>query len=774
MRFDVGRALGFWLAAALLLPPAASFAQTAPLGAANPLAATAPSGGGIVKEIRIEGSQRIEPATVRSYVTVKLGGPFDPAQMDESLKSLFATGLFADVSLRREGDTLVVKVIENPIINRVAFEGNSKIDDKQLLEEIQLKPRTVYTRTKVQQDVKRILEVYRRSGRFAATAEPKVITQSENRVDLVYEIHEGEKTKVTRISFIGNHLFSDGRLREVIQTTESAWWRILTSNDTYDPDRVTFDRELLRKFYLANGYADFRVVSAVAELAPDNSGFYITFTVEEGERYKFGKIAVESSVKEIDAKKLQALVTVAEGDWYNADEVENTIKKISNELGNLGYAFVDVRPRVKRDKAKKTIDIAFDVQEGPRVYVERINIKGNTRTLDKVVRREMQLGEGDAFSTAKIEESRRRLKNLGFFENADISNTPGTAPDTTIVNVEVKEQPTGEVSVGAGYSTTEGAIGDFGIREKNFLGRGQDLAARFSISFRTQQIDASFTDPYFLDSNILAGIDLFNIRRDFSSESSFRQVSTGGTLRAGYQVIGNLRQSWHYTLREDTVDNVSDSASTFIKDQAGSALTSAVGQELTYDVRDNRFDPTSGYFLRLSNDLAGLGGNVRYMRSRVSGAYYYPIVDQWIASVAGEAGYINELGKHVRIVDRFFLGGDSLRGFATSGVGPRDSITGDALGGLRYYTGTAELSFPLGLPKEFGIVGKLFGEAGTLTKVDETGSNVVDSGDIRASFGFGIAWRSPFGPIRVDLAKAIKKDSIDRTEIFRFSFGTRF
>jgi outer membrane protein insertion porin family len=772
VRFISRWSLGLWLAVALLPPPQPSLAQTAPA----PAAATggAAASGDIVREIRIEGSQRIEPATIRSYLAIQLGDKFDPAKMDASLKALFATGLFADVTLRRDGNSLVVRVVENPIINRVAFEGNRKIDDKQLNDEIQLKPRTVYTRTKVQQDVRRILEVYRRSGRFGATVDPKVITLSENRVDLVYEIHEGDKTKVTRISFIGNHAFGDGRLREVIQTTESAWWRILSSNDTYDPDRLTFDRELLRKFYLANGYADFRVVSAVAELAPDRSGFYITFTVDEGERYKFGKIAVKSSVKDLDPKKLEGLVTVKEGDWYNADQVETTIKKISDELGNRGYAFVDVRPRVKRDKEKKLIDITFDVQEGPRVYVERINIKGNTRTLDKVIRRELQFAEGDAFSTSRIEESRRRLKNLGYFSNSDISNTPGSQPDTTVVNVEVKEQPTGEISVGAGFSSTDGPIGDFGVREKNFLGRGQDLSARFGISFRTQQIDASFTDPYFMDTNITAGVDLFKIRTDNTSESSYVEDSMGGTLRAGYEVLPNLAQNWHYTLRQDDVSDVSSDASLFIQDQAGAATTSLIGESLTYDARDSRLDPTSGYVWQIGHDFAGVGGSVRYLRNKVSGAYYYPIADEWTASVSGEGGYIVELGQHIRIVDRFFLGGDSFRGFQTAGVGPRDANTGDALGGREYVVGTGELSFPIGLPKELGILGRVFTTVGTLTNVDETGSNVLDSGSLRASAGVGVSWRSPFGPIRVDISKPYLKKSYDKTELLHFSFGTRF
>ncbi len=743
-------------------PPLAAYAQTAA------------SGPDSVREIRIEGTQRIEPETVRSYLTIHLADRFDPEKMDESLKALYATGLFADVILRREGDALVVRVVENPVINRVAFEGNKKIEDKKLNDEIQLKTRSVYSRIKVQQDVKRILELYRKSGRFSATVEPKVITLPENRVDLVYEIDEGDKTKVTRISFIGNHVFSDGRLREVIQTTEAAWWRFFTSSDTYDPDRLTFDRELMRKFYLANGYADFRVVSAVAELAPDKSGFYVTFTVDEGDRYKFGKIAVKSTVKDVDPKTLESLVTIQEGDWYNADQVETTIKQISDALGTRGYAFVEVRPRVQRDKAKKIINITFDVQEGPRVYVERINIKGNTRTEDKVIRRELQFAEGDAFNTSKIEESRRRLKNLGFFETSDISNTPGSQPDTTNVTVEVKEQPTGEVSLGAGYSTTEGPIGDVGVREKNFLGTGQDLSARFAISFRTQELDTSWTDPYFMDSNIAVGADLFDIQQDLTNQNDFREVTLGGTLRAGYEVLDNLRQTWHYTIRRDIIDKITSDASIFIQQQHGAAITSLVGQEIMYDKRDNRLDPTSGYYWKLDTDIAGLGGDVEYQRDVLSAGYYYPIADEWVVSLTGESGYMIRLGPPIRIVDSFFLGGDNFPGFATAGIGPRDSATGDALGGRAFYDSTVELTVPLGLPKEFGIVGKVFTEVGSLTQTDYTGPTVTDSGALRASVGFGIAWRSPFGPIRVDIARPYLKETGDKTQLFRFNFGTRF
>ncbi len=772
MRLTLGWALGVWLAAALVLP-ATSFAQ----GTSTPSAPAV--SGDIVKEIRIEGSQRIEPATVRSYLTIHLGDPFDTGKIDESLKALFATGLYADVTLRIEGNTLVVHVVENPIVNRVAFEGNSKIEDKDLLQEIQLKPRTVYTRNKVQEDVRRILDVYHRSGRFGATVEPKVIIQSENRVDVVFEISEGEKTKVTRISFIGNHVFDDGDLREVIQTTEAAWWRFLSSNDTYDPDRLTFDRELLRKFYLSQGYADFRVVSAIAELAPDSSGFYITFTVDEGDRYKFGAIKVASSVKNVDPKQLEDLVTTKEGDWYNADQVDDTIKKISNELGNRGYAFVDVRPRVNRDKTKHILSIVYDIQEGPRVYVERINIKGNTRTLDKVVRRELQFAEGDAFNTGRIEDSRRRLKNLGFFKDTDISNVPGSQPDTTVVNVEVKEQPTGEISLGAGYSTTEGPIGDFGVREKNFLGTGQDLSLNFGLSFVTQSIDASYTIPYFMDTNIAAGVDVFHVRHDLIAESSYKQVTTGSTFRGSYNVVDNLDQAWHYTLRTDAIGDVQPGAAVAIQNEQGSATTSQIGQGMSYDRRDNVQDPTSGYLVTYGDDFAGLGGSVHYLRQRVTGIYYYPIADQWVVNTAAEGGYMNTIGGHtIRVVDHFFLGGDNFPGFRAAGIGPRDIPSNDSLGGLAYTVGDVELSFPLGLPKEFGISGKAFNYVGTLTDVGslpgESSTNVEQGSSLRASAGVGIAWRSPFGPIRVDIARPYMRQGYDVDELFRFSFGTKF
>jgi outer membrane protein insertion porin family len=463
----------------------------------------------IVAAIRIEGAQRIEKETILSYMLIRPGDPFDPARMDRSLKSLFATGLFSDVALRREVEILVVRVVENPVINRIAFEGNRKLTDDDLAAEVQLRSRIVYTRTKVQSDVRRILELYRRSGRFGATVSPKAITLPQNRVDIVFEIAEGETTDIERIVFIGNRHFSDGELREVIITSESTWWNVITSNDSYDPDRLTFDRELLRRFYLSKGYADFRIISAVAELSPDRSGFYITFTVDEGDRYRFGKADVVSSIKNLPPEALLGHIAYEEGDWYNANKIEATINALTDEVGVLGFAFVEIRPDVQRDPDTRTMTIIFEIREGPRVYVERIDIVGNTRTLDYVIRREIQLVEGDAFNTQKIQISRRRVQNLNFFESSEIESLPGSDTDKTVIRVSVVEQPTGELTLGAGFSTDDGPLASVGISERNFLGRGQNLRANFSISGKTQQIDFGFTQPYFLGYNMVAGVTPF-------------------------------------------------------------------------------------------------------------------------------------------------------------------------------------------------------------------------------------------------------------------------
>ena len=519
--------------------------------------------GEVIRRIVVEGNQRIEPSTVESYLAIRPGDPFDPLKVDDSIKSLFATGLFDDVTIQAQGDVLLVRVVENPIINRIAFEGNRRLETAVLEAEIQLRPRVVYTRSRVQNAVNRILELYRRNGRYAAKVEPKIIELDQNRVDLVFEISEGPTTGVGGITFIGNNEFSDSTLRGVIQTRESAWYQFLSTDDTYDPDRVSFDEELLRRFYNARGYADFQVVSTVAELTPDGKEFYITFTLEEGPQYQFGEIKVETTLEDLGTEQLVSLAESVQGDVYNADLVEATIQAMTDEIGRLGYAFVDIQPQLNRNLENLTIDITYQINEGQRVYVERIDISGNLRTLDRVIRREFRLAEGDAFNSALLRRSQQRLQNLGFFETVDVTTEQGSAPDRVVIKTKVVERSTGELSFGAGFSTQDGVLGDIRLTERNLLGKGQDLRANFTVSQRRQQIDLSFTEPYFLERDLAAGFDLFRSRTDFQRESSYDETSTGGTVRLGYPLTENLRHSVRYTLRGDEIQNVDNDALRF-------------------------------------------------------------------------------------------------------------------------------------------------------------------------------------------------------------------
>jgi len=725
-------------------------------------------------EIRIEGTQRIEPDTVRSYVPIRTGQKITPKAMDKALKKLFAAGLFADVIVRREGSAIVVRVVENPIINRIVFEGNKRVTKETLEDEVKLKSRIVYTRSKVQNDVQRLIDVYRRSGRFAARVEAKVIQLPQNRVDLIFEITEGPITEIRSISFVGNVKFSDRDLRSVIRTKESAWYRFLTADDAYDPDRLTFDRELLRRLYLSKGYADFRVVSAVAELAPNRKGFFITFTIEEGERYRFGKIDVAAKLRDLTSDQLKGHTKIKNGDWYNADEVENVVLKLTDVVGTLGYAFVDIRPRVKRNKKERVIDITFRVREGPRVFVERIDITGNLRTIDSVIRREMVLVEGDAFNASMMRRARKRIRNLGFFEKVDVKNVAGSRPDKTTLQVKVRERSTGEISFGAGISSSAGLLGNVGIRERNLLGKGQDLLLKTTVAAESSQIDLQYTEPYLLDRKLTGGIDLFRTTQDLQDESSFERASLGTGLRLGFEYSDNFLQRLQYRISREEVTNVAATASLAIREQQGAAVKSEISQILTYDNRDDRFLPTKGVVARLNTDLSGLGGSVKYIRTKVKATKFFPIIEQFIGSIGGSAGYIIGLGEDVRIVDRFFLGGHSVRGFAAAGAGPRDVTTDDAVGGKFVYTGSAQLTFPLGLPNEFGVRGRLFSDFGSLSKSESTLATISDDKSLRASVGFGISWKSPFGPLIIDFSKVLRKKSFDKTEAVKFDFGTRF
>jgi outer membrane protein insertion porin family len=757
------------LAASLALAPLAWLAFPATAVAQNIFT------GDPIGDIRVEGTQRIEPETVRSYMGISAGDPFAADRIDKALKNLFATGLFADVTFQRDGSTLVVKVVENPIINQIAFEGNDHIEDKDLTQEVQLKARTVLTQSRVQADVTRILDLYRRSGRFSATVEPKVINLDQNRVNLVFEIKEGKKTEVRRISFVGNKAFSDGDLRAEILTQESAWYRFLTTNDTYDPDRLQVDREKLRDFYLGEGYIDFKVVSAVAELSPEQDAFYITFTIDEGPRYKLGKVEIKTSLKDLDPKELRSLVTTVEGDWYDQADVDRTVTALNDALGSLGYAFVDIQTRLVRDPKKKTVNLTFDVNEGPRVYVERIDIKGNVRTLDKVIRREFRLAEGDAFNTAKLRRTRTRLQNLGFFSNVDIKNIPGSAPDKTVIEVNVEEQSTGEVSLGVGYSTNDGPLGLAGIRERNLLGKGQDLSLNGSLSGVRSQVQLSFTEPYFMDRPLAVGFDLFDTRTS-ATNTEFTENDLGGTIRAGYEVTEFLRHTLRYTISRQDITDVANTASVAIQQQQGSNLNSVIGSEFLYDRRDNRLSPTKGYYIRLRNELSTLPGDFSYLSTRLGGGYYFPLnkSSSVVAALTGEFGYIQDLGKPVFISNSYQLGGQTFRGFEVSGIGPRDSVSGDSLGGKEYAVGTFQVSFPLGLPEEYQVSGHAFTDFGTLTNTDASIGTIEDSAALRVSAGVGMLWKSPFGPIGIDIAFPVIKQSFDLTQLINFSVGTSF
>lgn len=734
----------------------------------------------IIQDIHVEGAQRLEPETVTSYLALAKGDAASSDKLDASLKALYATGLFADVRLRMDGSTLVVTVAENPIINRVAFEGNWEVSKDDLEKEVQLKPRLVYTLPRVQRDVQRILDVYRRSGRFGAVVEPKIVKLEQNRVDLVFEITEGKKTGIAAIKFVGNTHFDEGELRGAINTKESAWWKFFSSTDYYDPDRLNYDKELLRKFYLNEGYVDYRVTSAVAELTPDHDDFLLTFSMEEGQRYKFGKITITSEIKGLDGEVLRKDLTLQQGDWYSAEQIEKSITKLTTVLGDMQYAFVNIVPNPERHKDTQTVDLNFDIKQGERVYIGRIDVSGNDRTIDKVIRREIQLAEGDPFNATKIHRSEQRLKDLGFFETVKVTPTDGTQPDRANLKVEVKEKSTGEVAIGAGFSSTDGPLGDFSISEHNFMGKGQDVRLGATISGRTKQIDTSFTEPYFLNRDLSAGVDLFRVETDNQDLSSYNTNSTGLTLRTGYPLSEELRQRLNYSFHNDSITKVPSDASLFILDQQGTSTTSSFGQELDYDTRDSKLDPTLGFLTHLNTDVAGAGGSRKWAKVRMGGTQYYPLAEKWILSGTAEVGQIWSLGgEKTKINERFFIGGDTLRGFQYAGIGPRDltNTNNDALGGNRFARGTIELSTPTPFPEDLGLKGHFFGDAGSLGDIPEKsfGGDVLASDEsLHLSAGIGLSWASPFGLVRLDFAEPLLYKSYDKVEHIHFSFGTKF
>jgi len=831
--------------------------------------------GGTIKSINVTGSQRLEPDTVRSYIQLRAGGPYTTESMDQAIRDLFETELFTDVQIRDDNGNLTVEVKENPVINRIILEGNKRLKEDKINKEIKLAPRQIFTRSKVRADVARIVELYRRQGRFAANVEPKMVMLDQNRVDIVYEISEGPKSKVQQINILGNDKFSDGKLRGEMATKQARITRIFSSGASYDPDKLAYDQAKLRQFYLTNGYADFRVVSAVAELTPDKKDFIVTYVIEEGERYKFGDVAVESELR--DYKPQVEKLAIKKGNFYNAKLVEDTVDSMTEAAGLFGYAFAEVNPEFDRDKETKTMNLVIKVSDAPRVYVERIDINGNTNTQDKVVRREFRVAEGDAFNSFQVKRSSDRIQSLGFFqEKLEIEQKQGSAPDRIILEANVEEQSTGELQLSAGFSSIERFIINASIRQRNFRGKGQELRASVNYSTFSKSIELGFTEPYLLDKNIALGGDIF--RRDYNSfnfvnnnrNTTYQQLTTGFQVRVGVPLTEFWSVAGRYGLSLDDVtldrqqfffNGQCDPllAGRFLCDAIGKRTTSSVGYSLVFDNLNNRLRPSAGQRAVFSQDFAGLGGSVKYLRTRFDADKYWKVLGNFIFSVGFEAGYVLPFGSDrgpgvdkVRLTDRFFLGEPEMRGFDIRGVGPRvqrqrydlatatlitdrNQITDDALGGRAYYKGRVELEIPLESgAKSLGIRPSLFMDVGSVFGVRRpnltTLANFTDPSDNRIKFqcrnsttgvttfatlqtptappsatnqfttcpntttpfapfnekflgdsikprlsvGFGFNWKSPFGPFRIDIAKALLKEPGDETKLFTFNVGTQF
>ena len=799
-----------------------------------------------VGSIVVEGSRRVEADTIRSYFKPGPGGRLGPEQEDEALKALLATGLFSDVRINHSGGRIVVTVVENPVINRVAFEGNKKAKDEQLSAEVQSKPRGTLSRPTVQADVQRIIEIYHRSGRFDVSVDPKIIELPNNRVDLVFEIKEGEKTGVKDIRFVGTKAYSSSRLKEVIKTSESNWLSFLQTTDIYDPDRVEADRDLLRRFYLKHGYADVRIVSAVGEYDPAKKGFVVTFTIDEGGQYRVGTVEIISNVRAIDPTLLRSQLKLSEGSVYNADLVEKSVEAMTVQAARRGYAFANVRPRGDRNFEAKTINLAFVVEEGARAYIERINIRGNTRTRDYVIRREFDLGEGDAYNRALIDRAERRLKNLNYFKTVKITNEPGSAPDRVVINVDVEEMPTGEFSISGGYSTADGFIGELSIADRNLMGRGNFAKASLTYGQHVRGVDLSFVEPFFLGYRMAAGVDLFARQNLANNYVSYDSKTAGFNLRLGFALTEEVAFQPRYTFyrqevtlptylnncqfsnnapatgllpgtgvnpgneggtgNTDTTVNVPNGcyadgeASLAVRKElaAGPVNVSLLGYTLSYNSLDNNKLPTSGLYAEIRQDFAGVGGDVNFIRTALEARNYYELISDVVGVFKVQGGVIAPWGgEQLRMLDNFQMGPNLVRGFAPAGIGPRDltvGTTNDALGGSLYWGASFEAQTPLYfLPKDVGIKVAAFADAGNLwdyqgpTSWNVTGETLqvgLDSASfIRSSVGVGLLWDSPLGPLRFDLAYPITKycaaqvgggQICDRTQVFRFSGGTRF
>jgi outer membrane protein insertion porin family len=759
-----------------------------------PTPLTLAQGTAVFSRVDVAGNQRIEADTIRVFAGIEPGQPVTPEQLNLAVRNLFDTGLFEDVQVMPEAGRLIITVVENPTINQIAFEGNDSLNDEELLEVVQLRPRLAYSVPAAEADAQRIIAAYQAAGRYAASVTPVIIRLPENRVDLVYEINEGRVTSVQRISFTGNQAFSDRRLRRVIETNQAGWLSFIFGRATYDADRLEVDKELLRRFYLERGYYDIRVLSGTAELARERTGFFLSFTVSEGPRYNFGRVSVSSAIPGLDARAFEPLLApVADRGVYNVAEVDTVIERMAFQAGQAGYAFVEIRPNVTRNEATRTIDINFQLVEGDRVFIERIDITGNTRTLDRVIRRQFRVVEGDAFNAREIRDAEDRIRGLGYFETATVQVRPGTTPDRALVLVEVEEQPTGSLSLGGAFSSSEGLSAQISLTERNFLGRGQTVNATISASSQFANYEFGFYEPALFDRDLLAGFNVYYRDRNFD-EQSFNTSSYGTEPRIAFPLSENGRLTLRYELSNDDIYDVREDTSRIIQNEAGDLWTSAVGFTYAYDRRNSVVDPTAGFILTLSQDFAGVGGDTTYSKTRGTARAYTSLFDEdLVLSAELEGGALYGDAESTRITDRFNTGGDSFRGFARNGLGPRDFCgdddeprctvpqrqeeVNDALGGNYYSVLRLDASFPLGLPEDYGIYGGVFGDVGSLWGLYETDGSMgeVDDGFIiRSSVGVSLFVDTPFAPLRFNYAVPIQYEDYDVLERFRFAIETRF
>lgn len=772
-----------------------SAAMVVPGALAVQFVATSAAEAAVVSRVEVSGNQRIDAETIRNYITIKPGKAFSSSDIDGAVKALFGTGLFSDVQINQVGSTLVVKVAEYQVVNQVLFQNNKKLKDNALAAAVQLKPRGTFSQATLDADVESVKAAYRRIGRDDVTVTTQVMQLGDNRVNVVFNIVEGDRTQIAAVNFVGNSAYSSRRLADIINTKRSSWLSFVLRDDVYDDDKLRADEELLRRFYYNHGYADFQVVSAVGELDSATNKYTVTITVQEGDRYTFGDVSVESSIPEVDGKSLESVIETHKGDVYNAKNVEDSIIALTEKVAGSGYAFAQVTPRGDRNFENHTISVVYTIDQGTKAYIERIEIRGNDRTRDYVIRREFDVSEGDAFNQVLIQRSKKRLENLNYFEKVDISTVPGSQPDQVVLVVDVVEKSTGEFSVGAGYSTggdTAGPSVEGSVTERNFLGRGQFIKLSAGGGKNSRDYSLSFTEPYFLGRRIAAGFDIFKQTREYDNYDS---DTVGATVRFGLpitdsistQLAYNISQE-KYKLDDDCVtggvyDPAKCDVSTAILDgiEQSPWIKSSVSLGLVYNTIDDMKSPHEGIYATTTVEVAGLGGDAKFVKVTGRGSIYQTLSEQYdlVGLISGGAGHVEGYGSDgLRIFDQFQSTDRMIRGFAYGGIGPVDTATGDHLGGTTYFNASAEAQFPLPvIPESFGLRGAVFADAATLygSKVDTAGVTQDSVGmKLRASVGLGLMWASPFGPIRIDYAIPVKKEARDDVQEFNFGISTRF